>query len=62
MSYLVGSRAELAAVRASYVECIECLRAHRTENEVARGRLRALAALPSTLVNYRKRNEELEAV
>ncbi len=60
MEQLTGSRAELAAIRAAYVESVECLRSPRAENDAARARLRTLAALPSTLINYDRRNAELE--
>ena len=62
MEHLASTRPELAAIRAAYMECIESLREQRAENEVARARLRTIAALPSTLINYRKRNEELEGM
>ena len=54
------SRLELTSIRASYSDSIEYLRQNLATVGAGRARLRAIAALPSTLINYSRRNEELE--
>ena len=60
MDELRDSRPELTSIRASYSDSIEYLRQNLATVGAGRARLRAIAALPSTLINYSRRNEELE--
>lgn len=60
MDELRESRLELTAIRASYSDSIEYLRQNIVTIGAGRARLRAIAALPSTLINYSHRKEELE--
>lgn len=60
MEELHDSRLELSTIRASYSDNAEYLRQNLATVDAGRARLRAIAALPSTLLNYSRRNEELD--